>query len=53
MAKIKCELAGFARYIEERFLDCAARLVRRSEPGRKIRAAPLGMPVWAFFAEGL
>ena len=31
------------RSIEERFLDCVARLVRKSERGRKGRATPLGM----------
>jgi hypothetical protein len=32
-----------AREIEEGFLDCVARLVRRSERGRKGRATSLGM----------
>jgi hypothetical protein len=34
---------GFARSIEERFLGYVARLVRRSERGRKDRATSLGM----------
>jgi hypothetical protein len=37
------ELAS--RGIEERFLDFADRLLRRSEGGRKSRSAPLGMTV--------
>ena len=37
--------------IEEGFLDCATRLVRRSERGGKSRVAPLGMTV--FLADGL
>jgi hypothetical protein len=31
------------RSSEERFLDCVAQLVRKSERGRKGRATPLGM----------
>ena len=37
----KCNLAP--RAVEERFLRCVARLVRRSERGRKSRATPVGM----------
>ena len=34
-----------SRGIEERFLDFADRLLRKSEGGRKSRPAPLGMSV--------
>ena len=34
-----------SRGIEERFLDFADRLLRKSEGGRKSRPAPLGMTV--------
>jgi hypothetical protein len=33
------------RSIEEGFLDCVARLVRRNERGRKNRATPVGMKI--------
>src|ERR1700686_1042466 len=34
---------------EERFLDCADRLLRRSEVGGKSRSAPLGMTGFFWF----
>jgi hypothetical protein len=37
------EHAWLALEIEEGFLDCVARLVRRNERGRKGSATPLGM----------
>jgi len=42
-----------ARSIEERFLDCVARLVRRSERGRKNRATSLGMTSLGGWLSGL
>jgi len=45
-ARLKREPERLARQIEEGFLDCVARLVRRSERERKSRATVLGMTVF-------
>ncbi len=39
------KLGGLRAYIEERFLRFVARLVRRSERGRKGRATSVGMTI--------